>query len=404
MRIGILTYHRSINNGAVMQCYSLAKRVQQEFPNAQVEVIDYHLPKIAAGYEPSLKQHLKGLRPPQKVKRLLSLAKYPGKLKAEKKRKQAFESVLANLPLSPDCIFEDGTEKVFAYIQERYDIVIAGSDAIWNYTGRGFPNAYFLDDKLSCRKLSYAASCYGMSYEQIPQEHKQAFRRILSSYDFLGVRDGESEKFLEHIGVGSRGVHTCDPTVFLDVNDLPISEEELKEKLRKKGFDFEKPAIGIMGTERLCKMVRRFYADKYQLVGLYNYYKETDVNLYDLTPYEWAYVFRYFKLTFTTYFHGTMLSLRNGTPVICLALETEYSKNHMTKVEDVLRRVGLQDCYFHTDYLQQNVQKIREKADELLQTQSRQEIIEKMDIEAQSAQPFIEALRILIDKEKTEND
>ena len=40
MRIGILTFHRSVNNGAVIQCYSLSKRLQKEFPDADVEVID----------------------------------------------------------------------------------------------------------------------------------------------------------------------------------------------------------------------------------------------------------------------------------------------------------------------------------------------------------------------------
>ena len=68
------------------------------------------------------------------------------------------------------------------------------------------------------------------------------------------------------------------------------------------------------------------YGDKYQIVALYNYIKGADVNLYDVTPFEWAYAFRYFKVTFTTFFHGTMLSLRNGTPLICIALKTDFAK------------------------------------------------------------------------------
>ena len=46
MRIGILTFHKSINNGAVIQCYSLSKKIQEIFPNHEVEVIDYHMPQI----------------------------------------------------------------------------------------------------------------------------------------------------------------------------------------------------------------------------------------------------------------------------------------------------------------------------------------------------------------------
>ena len=402
MKIGILTYHKSINNGAVMQCYSLSKRLQQEFPDDQVEVIDFHMPKIAAAYKPTLKQYMAGTSGAQKIRRFLLLAKRPGKLRAERERYNAFERVSDLLPLSADRILDNGTDRLFRYINENYDVVIAGSDAIWNYISRGFPNPYYLDETVSCKKLSYAASCYGMVYENIPQEHKSKICRILNSYDFLGVRDNESENFLKHIGAAKRGVHTCDPTAFLDVNDLPIREEELRKKLAAKGFDFNRPAIGIMGTERMCKMVRRFYGKRYQIVGLYEYYTGTDVNLYDLTPYEWAYVFRFFRLTFTTYFHGTMLSLRNGTPVICIALETEFSKHHQTKVEDILTRLGLRDWYFHTDYNGLNEENIKAKADELLSGDFRQRIISAMDEEAKSVQPFLDALSVMLKTKKEE--
>ena len=70
MKIGILTFHKSINNGAVLQCYSLTKRLQQEFPDDTVEVIDYHMPKIERFYTPSLKNYL------LKIVRNLSIDRY----------------------------------------------------------------------------------------------------------------------------------------------------------------------------------------------------------------------------------------------------------------------------------------------------------------------------------------
>lgn len=396
MKIGILTFHNSINNGAVMQCYALSKRLQQEFPDVSVEVVDYRMPKVEASYEATLKQHLKGDSIMLKLKKLAALLQRPGTLRRKKRRNDVFKSVLNQLPLSSETIRDDGEEKLFAYIDANYDVVIAGSDAIWNYAVRGFPNPYFLDDSLKCKKLSYAASCYGMSYEKTPKEQKEKIKKILDSYVFLGTRDGESEKFLQEMGCTKKPVHTCDPTVFLDVDDLPIDEEQLKYKLRKKGFDFSRPTIGMMGNEQMFNMIKSLYGDDYQIVALYNYCKGADVNLYDLTPYEWAYVFRYFKLTFTTFFHGTMLSLRNGTPVVCIALETDYSKNHMTKVEDFLRRVGLESCYFSTDYKEKNIMDIKQKADELLEKDCKADICARMDTEAESCQPFIDALRMAL--------
>ena len=36
MKIGILTFHGSINEGAVMQCYSLCHRLMNDFPDAKI--------------------------------------------------------------------------------------------------------------------------------------------------------------------------------------------------------------------------------------------------------------------------------------------------------------------------------------------------------------------------------
>ena len=129
------------------------------------------------------------------------------------------------------------------------------------------------------------------------------------------------------------------------------------------------------------------------IVSLYEYLPGADVQLYDLTPYEWAYVFRYFKLTYTTYFHGTMLSLRNGVPLICIDLGTEFGKVHTPKTLDVLGRIGFSDWYFKTDYMTVNLEEIKARSDELLSGDYRSRIIEALEIEACSYDSFDDALK-----------
>lgn len=393
MKIGILTFHRSVNNGAVMQCYALAKRLQQEFPDDSVEVIDYHMPKVEKSYTPSIRCYLMGSSLKVGIKKAIKLMLDPYYLKWQKERKEAFAHSVNVLPLSERSIFSDDTKELFLYINKTYDAVIAGSDAIWNYVTRGFPNPYFLSSSIRCHKLSYAASCYGMSYEKIPEEQRAEIREILDSYDFLGIRDSESEKFVRFLGSTAPYAHTCDPTTFLDVEDLPINVNRLVEKMRMKGFDFSKPTIGVMGSSKMCKMIRKMYGSTIQLVALYNYNKEADVNLYGLTPFEWAYVFRYFKATVTTYFHGTHLSLRNGTPVVCVALETEYSKKHKTKVQDFLERLGLEGWYFHSDYHTSGIAEIKDQLDYFLNADLKEDIMLRMDRESESFESFLTVLR-----------
>lgn len=41
MKIGILTYHRMVNDGSVMQAYCLFQLLRRFIPEAFIEIIDY---------------------------------------------------------------------------------------------------------------------------------------------------------------------------------------------------------------------------------------------------------------------------------------------------------------------------------------------------------------------------
>lgn len=391
-KIGILTFHNSVNNGAVMQAYSLSNKIQKENPDWKVEIIDYHMPKVNEAYRYSFLKSLKSdsfvLAVKRLAKSLMNLS-YNRKMNA---RSKIFADCRSQLPLSEFSLLSDESEDLFNYINETYDAIVVGSDAVWNYVLRGFPNAYFPDLSVKTVKMSYAASCYGMDFLKAPKEERQKIGETLNDFSFLGVRDTATEDFVEWSGCEKEAVHVCDPTVFLDVNNLPIDVASLEDKLQKRGFDFSRPTIAVMGNEKMLKMVRNLYGKQYQIAALYVPLKGADVNLYDLTPYEWAYVFRYFKLTFTTYFHGTLLSLRNGVPVICVALQTEFGKKHTPKTLDVLKRLGFESWYFETDYNSKNINEIKNAADTMLSSELSTTIIERMDCEAESYSAFRDAL------------
>jgi len=403
MKIGILTFHQSVNNGAVMQAYSLSKRLKKEYPNDQIEIINYRRKSVDVSYSYRLCDYFKVSSFKELAKKTLDLLFDPQLLTRLRHRTKIFWGCQERLPLSKDIISDDDTQELNKYIERNYDVLIIGSDAVWNYVTRGFPNAYFPSSDLKVIKLSYAASCYGMDYLEIENDTRSAICEVLSDFEFIGVRDEATEQFVEWSGCDVVPQHTCDPTVFLDVNDLPIDVGLLKKKLSDRGFDFMRPTIGFMGNDKMLSMIRRLYADQYQIVSLYNYVKGADVNLYDLEPYEWAYVFRYFKLTFTTFFHGTLVSLRNGVPVICIDLGTEFGKRHVPKTLDVLGRLGFGDWYFKTDYKALNIEAIKKKADELINGNFCDAIIAAMDKEAESFNVFNAALISATGKDR-END
>ena len=84
---------------------------------------------------------------------------------------------------------------------ENYDIIIVGSDAVWNWVKRGFPNPYILDFDGPV-KMSYAASAYGMDYLKQDDAHLSRFAEIVTGYEFVGVRDRYTADFIQKITNG----------------------------------------------------------------------------------------------------------------------------------------------------------------------------------------------------------
>lgn len=323
MKIGILTFHRSINYGAFMQCYSLSKRLQADFPNDTVEVIDYTSGKIMQQYNNEI------LQAPQPLSLLLE------------QRRNAFLSVYEALPMSSEQLLGDDCAEVAAHLNKTYDVVVVGSDAVWNWITRGFPNPYFLKDYHGI-KLSYAASCHGQKFRQMSDEQKQYLKEAFSDFSYLGVRDTTTEQMLAYVDPALKVSHNCDPTMLLDVAALPCDTEVLRRKLSSKGVDFSRPLIGMMGYEhRIGRELKRHFGNRVQLIALYCPNRWADVYLNDLTPFEWASVFSLFAATVTHFFHGTLLSLVNGTPVFPVEHKTPYSMQYMTKIQDVLERLDL---------------------------------------------------------------
>jgi len=120
MRIGILTFHRSINNGAVLQCYSLSKKLQQLFPQDSVEVIDYHMPKVDRFYSVSYRDYFRINSIVGVLRRGLKLLLDPKMVEWQRQRKQAFESVRDILPLSEKSIYSDTCDQLWEYINQHY--------------------------------------------------------------------------------------------------------------------------------------------------------------------------------------------------------------------------------------------------------------------------------------------
>lgn len=354
MKIGILTFHRSINYGAVTQCYTLASRLQRDFPGAEVEVIDYVPQWRVDSYKPTLKNFIfKGvsrgnghkLNAKIVASKLKELITHPCRYRQIRTRYAAFQRSMSCLPLSKEQYRKNDTAAFREAVRGKYDLIIVGSDCVWEWSTVPLPSPYYLNGDFGAVKASFAASVGTDDYAKLSERERQELREAIGDFSYVGVRDSSSEYVVQGVCPGKPFHHNCDPTTLLDPAELEPYRQQAREKLVKHKIDPDKPIVCVMGNEKLGKLARRIFGGRAQLVGVYVPNKYCDVFLSDLEALEWAALFGLCRLTVTTFFHGTMLSLANRVPVLSFDYLPETEKQH-TKLHELYDRLGLQKMYY----------------------------------------------------------
>lgn len=392
MRIGILTYHRSVNYGAVMQSAALAMELSRRFSDADIEIVDYCSRRMDIYYK--LFTVYRGRN---------SAAHLLSRIEMYK----AFQRGLKELPLSPGKLITDDCGRFFRWIKGRYDVLISGSDAVWNYNKRGLPNPYFLHEAdEQCHRFSYAASCNGLGirdFSELDAASAEFLKKAFSAFEYIGVRDKQTEELVKEVCPSAAIYHNCDPSLLLcdlSGNDCTNLIDKLAGKYH---FHPEKPTIGLMlsnlngdFSRKLAEYLKKYYGDSFQTVSLYSYNKYADIPyLSDLTPQEWSLVFGLFDMTISKYFHGSMFSLLNRTPVLAVGAEKSIA-GLPNKIEDAFARLGISDWYFSAASSQFDWKMFMAKADELLNNNQTEKIEAGIRREIRSAETFFERLGELI--------
>lgn len=206
-KIGILTFHRSRNYGAVLQAYGLVKTLKKL--GFESEVIDYCCSPI--------EDALKLWNPSKYI--LRSIKQFVFRLQ----KKRAFDSFIKRwIPLSD-------TKKIMKNelngALQRYDYIFAGSDQIWNTLLTDNDEVYFLDvSNIKAKKIAYAASAGDTIIVSDDNIDK------IRDFSAISVREKDLKLFLDKKNIIS--TVCCDPTLLLESSDfLPMVSKRLcKEK------------------------------------------------------------------------------------------------------------------------------------------------------------------------------
>lgn len=196
--IGIITFHESINYGAILQSYALQKILEKM--GYAPEIIDYCNPKRSTATLCLYRRILHHI-----WRRVVT------KLLVGSKRKRKTEEFREkNLRLSEQKYYD---MILLHAAPPMYDAYITGSDQVWNPRNNNNDSSYFLtfapDGK---RRISYAAS-FGVA--EIKNGVKENYAEWLKQINHISVRESEGVQIVKKL-IGTDAELVLDPTLLLD--------------------------------------------------------------------------------------------------------------------------------------------------------------------------------------------
>lgn len=293
MKIGIITFHRADNVGAVLQSWALQQYLIRL--GHQAYIVDYRCKAIESDYDvwnPRILWSKKNI--------FRSLHQYVNRIKYCKlrKEKKALFERFRFLHLKLTCPVRT-IESI-----PKLDVYITGSDQVWNTAStRGVDPFYFLDFP-AITKISYAASTEKKAFYQVPDKYKDKMKNALKKIDALSVREtwlrNELETFLS-----PKDVYVCVDPVFL----LP---KELYDKIsicpQGKPYVFVYQVV----ESEMCSIIANSLANKYNLEVVYMHASQSTCegrHLYCYGPSEFLGYISNAQYIITTSFHGMAFSL-----------------------------------------------------------------------------------------------
>ena len=204
LKIGIITLSSSNNCGSCLQSYAL-KKILESY--GDVEVINFSSIKSHRLYDIfSMRVFRSGLRHPIQ---LLHRFTHFTNLMREKKAYEDFRKNYINIH-GREFFAGDLTE-----IASKYDVIVAGSDQVWNVCMYDFDEAFFVP-WAKCKKIAYAPSLGG--YDIRESNNYEKIKEYIADFSMLSVREEPGKKCLEEI-TGRPVKKVLDPTLMLPLEE-----------------------------------------------------------------------------------------------------------------------------------------------------------------------------------------
>lgn len=226
LSVGIITMHRVTNFGSALQVYGLFQTIQNLGYNTHI--IDYRFPNSFQ------KRHnkKKGLPILFKQRNLFKTVSYKISSKIFKvweQQRLLFEDFYRDRLLLTQPYLE--REDIIAN-PPNFDIVITGSDQVWNTKHTFGDPTFFCDFAGNCPRISFGAS---FSTSELDSNYKEGFKHLLNNYVSISVREQNGVRLVKEL-TGKEAKVVCDPSMLL-------TKESYRQLSNKSKLKIDKPYI-----------------------------------------------------------------------------------------------------------------------------------------------------------------
>ncbi len=315
-KVAIITFHRAINYGAVLQTVALSTYLKNK--GYEVNVIDYRSSFIEQSYKTKISLSPSGL------KQLIYLP-------FTERKKRSFRSFVANNVDLTKPIYSKEELKALA---ENYDFIITGSDQVWNGRWTDNDEAYFLDFCPADKRVSYAAS---IGKPEITDEEKERFKRLVADYKSISVREKSGKPILQELMDNEINVN-CDPVALLkpdEWNKLAVAPKEKNYVLVYMLVPSQSLMDSAVALSKKLNCELLLISD-----NMRKQYNATYKRF--LTVEQFLGLFSNAKYVVTNSFHGSMFSVVFEKPVFVELQKYKGAPN--SRLSDLLSNLGMDNC------------------------------------------------------------
>lgn len=332
-KIGILTFHKAINYGSVLQAYALQSLLTER--GYDVEIIDYEPQKLSEIYSVFIKKSI-----------VSNLKRLPIAWFYQKKKVLFSKFRTSKLHLSAKKYFYHSS---FEELADLYDCIICGSDQIWNVAIKDCDPIFFLPG-VNTKKITYAVSVGNTDFVQVPDA--DCYLPWIRDFAHITVREKKTEDKLKmFLQTDESFACTLDPTM---LHPMEKYETIASPRIIKDDYIFIYNIWnGADGFEIASRISEKMNLPVYTMLTVKNISmvvqikrKGIHVDMIHTAPQDYLSFIKNASFVITDSFHGTAFSIIFEKKFVCVNYKKANGewKNDI-RLNNILSIFGLEHRY-----------------------------------------------------------